>query len=522
MQKNLILDAHKNDNKKSRLNQERKIISFSKYKDLKSRGFSSKKAAQISNIARSTAIHLEKTEVNVFGKKTDNFLSSFNGKKFIDEILITALFTFCIDGNSGINKFCDFLRETKLSNYVASSYGYWQEKMQDLEKLIIDFGEDQNKKLGQAMLPKEVTIKMDETFFTFPCLVSSEAESNFIFLEKFTADRKAETWSIELKAELLNYNIKVIQVVSDQGSAIKSVTEHELQAQHSPDLFHIEQDLSKKVIGPLSRKTEQAQKALIKSSNFGVDSKEYKDLYSRYMTLCLQKEYLGINLKDFSKNYHPIDLNTGEFLNIENIMLKLHKNVAAVMKLSDELLLDEKVLSSIKKVENVLGETEKMFNFYRNKIDSDIARLGLVENSHLIEKIISSKYLDKLIDGNNKLDKEKLSNLKSKIESEIFEITEGKISNSLLNIGDKLASLFQRSSSSIEGRNGILSQKYHTSKGLSNHKLQVQKTLHNYHSKRVDGSTAAERFFNVKHESLLSNIKKKAGSISMSLRKKTA
>jgi hypothetical protein len=60
------------------------------------------------------------------------------------------------------------------------------------------------------------------------------------------------------------------------------------------------------------------------------------------------------------------------------------------------------------------------------------------------------------------------------------------------------AALFQRSSSCVEGRNGVLSLKHHAIHKLNPNKLQALTVLHNFFSSRNDGTTAAERFFEKK------------------------
>ena len=60
------------------------------------------------------------------------------------------------------------------------------------------------------------------------------------------------------------------------------------------------------------------------------------------------------------------------------------------------------------------------------------------------------------------------------------------------------AAMFQRSSSCVEGRNGVLSLKHHALHKLNTNKLQALTVLHNFFSSRRDGTTAAERFFEQK------------------------
>ena len=66
------------------------------------------------------------------------------------------------------------------------------------------------------------------------------------------------------------------------------------------------------------------------------------------------------------------------------------------------------------------------------------------------------------------------------------------------------AGLFSRFCSCVEGRNGRLSLHHHGQGRLSARKLKALTVVHNYGVKRADGTTAAERFFGVKHRDLFS------------------
>ena len=56
------------------------------------------------------------------------------------------------------------------------------------------------------------------------------------------------------------------------------------------------------------------------------------------------------------------------------------------------------------------------------------------------------------------------------------------------------ADRFQRSSSGVEGRNGQLALRHHGRHRLSDRKLAAFTAVRNYHIRRADGTTAAERF----------------------------
>ena len=57
------------------------------------------------------------------------------------------------------------------------------------------------------------------------------------------------------------------------------------------------------------------------------------------------------------------------------------------------------------------------------------------------------------------------------------------------------AQLFQRSSSCVEGRNGQLAWRHHHLHRIRPRKLKALTVVHNYFTRRSDGTTAAERFF---------------------------
>ena len=69
-----------------------------------------------------------------------------------------------------------------------------------------------------------------------------------------------------------------------------------------------------------------------------------------------------------------------------------------------------------------------------------------------------------------------------------------------------MSSLFQRTTSAVEGRNGVLSLASHFSRGLSKLRLNSLTVIHNFHIRRGDNTTAAQRLFKTNHDSLLEYI----------------
>ncbi|WP_373509137.1 DUF6399 domain-containing protein [Thiocapsa sp.] len=73
-------------------------------------------------------------------------------------------------------------------------------------------------------------------------------------------------------------------------------------------------------------------------------------------------------------------------------------------------------------------------------------------------------------------------------------------------VAGECADLFQRSSSCVEGRNGVLALYPHGHHRLGPRKQQVLTALHTFAIKRSDGTTAAERFLAQPHPSLFEQL----------------
>ena len=63
-----------------------------------------------------------------------------------------------------------------------------------MEESIGQFGELQRERLSSRMPPKPITLTEDVTFHVRkPCLVASDPVSDFLFIEEYADDRRAET-----------------------------------------------------------------------------------------------------------------------------------------------------------------------------------------------------------------------------------------------------------------------------------------------------------------------------------------
>ena len=78
--------------------------------------------------------------------------------------------------------------------------------------------------------------------------------SNSILLEHTAEARDQDTWNALMADALALLNCQVIQATSDEAPGLLAYVEQHLGARHSPDLFHVQHELSKAVTAPLAVK----------------------------------------------------------------------------------------------------------------------------------------------------------------------------------------------------------------------------------------------------------------------------
>ena len=128
-------------------------------------------------------------------------------------------------------------------------------------------------------------------------------------------------------------------------------------------------------------------------------------------------------------------------------------------------------------------------------------------------KLIPSYYLDRVAQTRSLEGGAALRDLAEQLRAPLFEAggvwweLSPETQEQLRHEAKRLAAVFQRSSSNVEGRNGYLSLRSHQLRGLDlPRKRQCFTAIHNFFLTRSDGTTAAERFFGQKPRSMLAAI----------------
>ncbi len=307
-------------------------------------------------------------------------------------------------GPCGIRLVCLFLELTGLDHFVAASYGPQHQVSAALEKAVVAFGQTERQRLAAGMRPKEITVCEDETFHPETCLVAIEPVSDFILVEQYAESRSATEWTRTLEEATAGLAVKVVQSTSDEGKGIVKHVQDDLGAHHSPDLFHVQQELVRGPSVALASKRRHAEQAVAeavqkvtdyaeKASNLhrapgsdkaaelerSIEQAHHKEAAARQTleTLVTQQERVQQAIQGLSADYHPYDLETGAPRSTEAIVAALNEHFVGLETVAAEVHLSNHCLQKIAKAKRVLIAMVATLAFFFLTVRAKVEALAL-------------------------------------------------------------------------------------------------------------------------------------------------
>ena len=519
---------------------------FEQYRQLRTQCISERQAAKELNVPRTTlqAWRLWHDTLDMCPHVAE-FFQSGPGLAFLHRLVI-AFHMVCVEvGACGIRLVCLFLNLTGLNRFVAASYGAQQQVNVQVEQAMVAYDQHETAHLAKDMPQKDITVTQDETFTGGLCLITMDPDSNFIILEQTAQSRDQTSWNASMEAALARLNCRVIQSTSDEASGLLAYVEHYLEAHHSPDLFHVQHELVKAVSGPMAAKERAALKAVDNATEKlerlqnqptntgdapekrrpGRPPKNPVSLEQAEETLDAaklererlagQREQVQQSIRGMGLDYHFVDLERGVRRNRRLIAADLQGRIDAIRTVAQHEGLSQSSLARIDKAERVVPKMRATIDFVSGYVRRQVDQLDLTPpvSFAMHAKLIPSYYLDRVAQTRTVTAGEPLRDLAERLRAPLFEsggvlsVLSAEAQTRLHDEAKRLATVFQRSSSNVEGRNGYLSLRSHQLRGLDLPRKRACFTaIHNFFLTRPDGTTAAERFFGQKPRSMFDAI----------------
>jgi len=543
-----IIDVqpHGHGDRHQRWERGRRAELLEQYRDLQAQGFSQRQAAMALAVPRTTlqAWRAWQDRLDACPYVVE-FFESVAGLAFLHRLVLALHVVFVEIGACGIRLVCLFLQMTGLNRFVGASYGTQQRVNLGVEEAIVAYRREETERLAQAMVPQDITATQDETFTGGLCLVAIEPVSNYILLEQPAEARDQDTWRALMEPALAPLKCNVIQSTSDEAPGLLAYVAHHLGAHHSPDIFHVQHELSKAVAGPIAAKQRAAEKAVVTAEatlrqvqthlqsadaqperrgpgrppkaapRLEQAQQEVEATRQEYQRLTGQREQVGQSIRAIGHAYHFVDLARGVRRNGKLIASDIQHQIDMIRDIAQQERLSQPCLDRLEKAERVVPKMRATIEFVSSYVRQQVHQLGLAQpvSYAMHAHLIPSYYLDRVAATKTIRTGQAIRELADGLRTPLFApggalSTLSAVTHSKLKaVAARLAEVFQRSSSNVEGRNGYLSLRNHQLRGLDHpRKRPCLTAVHNFLLTRPDGTTAAERFFGQKPRSMFAAI----------------
>jgi uncharacterized protein DUF6399 len=433
---------------------------------------------------------------------------------------------------------------TGLNRFVGASFGTQQHINRAVEDAMVADAGEETGRLARGMPSKDITVTQDETCTGGLCLVASEPVSNYILLEHTAEARDQDTWNPLMAQALAPLKCNVIQSTSDEAPGLLADVEHHLGVHHSPDLFHVQHELSKAVAAPLAAKQRAADKTMTAAEmlnrvqeppqsdnthsgrrgpgrppkvprNLAQAEQAVDAARQACQRLTQAREQVAQSIRSIGHASHFVDLERGVRRNGKLIASALHHHIDTIRSIAPQEGLSQPCLERIEKAQRVVPKMQATIEFVSRYVRQQVRQLALTqpESYAMHAQLIPSYYLDRVAATKPSREGQVRQERAARIRPPLFE--PGGVLSAwnpleqgwLKQAAAELADVFQRSSSNVEGRNGDRSFRNHELRGLARPRKRACLTAgHNFLLTRPDGTTAAERFFEQKPRSMFAAI----------------
>ena len=488
--------------------------------------------------------HRQRCQNSRLSRRLVEFCESPEGVEFLLRLMTTLHLVFGQANDCGLRNLGLFLRLSGLDELLPASYGAQQAFAARLEARLAEYGHEEEQRLAAQMPPREISLCEDETFHPQICLVGIEPVSGYLLLEQYAPQRDAQTWNGCLDQRLVGWPVTVVQVTSDQATALIAHTQEHLGAHHSPDLFHVQQESVKATAAALAGQTKRAHEAATgaeqhtrqreadwaachqqcpQSTHLAeleqqVASSVAAEAQARQrLADCQQRQQQATEARrGLSQDYHPFDLETGRPRTAEEVGRRLAVQFDRLEAVARAAGLSARAQEKLAKARRVLPAMVSTIAFFWTTVAAWLAKCPCAATlppavlMWLREELIPGLYLERA--AAKAATAAERQRLRAKAQEVLARARSPDGMWGTLNEAQRAAveaqarqcaELFQRSSSCVEGHNGQLSLRHHGLHRLTARKLAALHVLHNFLVQRADGTTAAERFFGSRPQPLL-------------------
>jgi hypothetical protein len=438
------------------------------------------------------------------------------GRQWLTRLVLATLYTFGLKRGVGLDTISEFFVRLHLATQLGCSASALRGVMQTMEATLLETTvawEQEGQTSGEV---REIIGAVDETFLERMILVCMDLPTGYLLLEAVAEDRTYPTWKALVEERLTALGAHVLYVVSDRAKALRQLAETGLECLSMPDFFHVIHDIVKSYSLTIGQRWRHAQQELTKAQEAlarrqGRRHGEQDIAEAQALVVARQAEvtrwdeahhrYRG-HLEHLALTLHPFRLSDSTPQTSAQVESQLTATVAAIEAFAQCHQLPARH-DTMAKVRKQLPALAALIDFWWDGVHRDLEPFLLPPRwqQWVYECLLPMVYWAHQVPRTRcRRRKAKLQEALAAVRT-VFEqhaITQQLAPHVLAEwhawANDRIQA-FQRASSAVEGRNGVLSQLHHNQRGLPTRRAKVWTVLHNFDCRAADGTTPASRFF---------------------------
>jgi hypothetical protein len=439
------------------------------------------------------------------------FWESEAGSAWLKLLVLGCIFFFGIKHSIGVGELSQFLKALRLGLHVGCSPSALAQLKERMKETITAYEAAQ----AEHCQPHEgqgIGVGSDEVFFGLPVLVLMELGSGYIFTEVQSEDRTYETWKEQIQSWWGQSSWQCHWMVSDRAKALIKLAAEGLGCVSVPDLFHALRSLGQPIGSAIgrqqSRLAKQSQTLKAKQETAKTEAQQQqveqslKTLSSQQTTVSQDQQQYREAIRQISLSIHPFDLERHEAQTLGDLKTALVNPLEQLRTLA-QTYGGAKAFEAIESFEKQLPDIAQGIHAWWLWATQALAtQTPSVELQNWVMTVLFPwvywlQQADKTQQSELKVRYQQASDHAAQklLEHPITQTMVAAERQIWIDWARWMVNNYQRTSSAVEGRNGYLTRLYHSGRGFCKQTLKVLTIIHNFHLKRPDGTTAAQRLF---------------------------
>ena len=435
------------------------------------------------------------------------------GRKWVVVLVCATVYFFGIRGGVGAPTLAEFFLAIRLTPHVGASRRSLTRITTQVEELILH--DEQAHGMAQAA-GVSIIAGADETFFDQVVLILMDLDSGFILVEEATDDRTFLTWRERVRRAVTRRGVTLRCLVSDQAAALSKLALEELRCHKVPDLFHALQEVVTLFGGRFARQraglTRKITKAQLTCETLRQQNASATKLAQHEQALTeLRAAHTRVQtgqtryydaLHSLSLAVHPFSLECHQPQTATEVTMTVMHTLATLRTLAQDYDIADST-QRLKKVTKQVPDIAAHIDLWWRWVKETLTAYTLPEDleTWLCDGLLPSLYwtaqMKRATPGPLRTAYQHEA-IRAQARLDALPLTHTLAPKELARWQRWAAGMvgkFQRTSSAVEGRNGVLSRMNHTQRSIRPRRLRVATVIHNFGLRREDGTTAAERLY---------------------------